>query len=202
MNFNNFTIKSQEAISILSKLPAERVTSGHRARVHLLRESHDRRGITHHLYLFPKSERTLPLSCASIDCQNCSRTKVSGGEPYLSHPVQMTSCRKRGFDLKKQGDEYVTPKLLAIFSGQLSGIDHSQGRRIEPTGTRPAIAELRKGKKLLTKVPKISPIRPLSKYAINLNDAPVKATRPRDRPPYRNPAVYFRRSSRDAPKQP
>ncbi len=168
MNFNNFTIKSQEAIQKAVEITKG---SGNQAiePVHLLKGVMSE-GESLINFLFSKVGANIQGLTRQVDAQIASLPKVSGGEPYLSRTSN--DVLQKALDIsKKQGDEYVTLEalLLAIFeiSSPASTILKDAG--LSEKELQSAIAELRKGKKATDQSAEDT-YNALSKYAINLNE--------------------------------
>lgn len=168
MNFNNFTIKSQEAIQKAVEITKG---SGNQAiePVHLLKGVMSE-GESLINFLFSKVGANIQGLTRQVDTQIASLPKVSGGEPYLSRTSN--DVLQKALDIsKKQGDEYVTLEalLLAIFeiSSPASTILKDAG--LSEKELQSAIAELRKGKKATDQSAEDT-YNALSKYAINLNE--------------------------------
>ncbi len=168
MNFNNFTIKSQEAIQ-----KAVELTRGAGSQaiepVHLLKGVVDE-GESLVKFIFQKIGANLPAVTAQIDREIDSLPKVSGGEPYLSR--SSNDVLQKALDIsKKMGDEYVTLEalLMAIFeiNSQASTILKNAG--LSEKELKAAVEELRKGKKATDQSAEET-YNALSKYAINLNE--------------------------------
>ena len=114
MNFNNFTIKSQEAIQKAVEFTR---SAGQQAiePVHLLKGVITE-GDSLVKFIFQKVGANLPLVEQQIDREIQSLPKVSGAEPYLSRTAN--DVLQKSVDIaKKMGDEYVSLEavLLAIF---------------------------------------------------------------------------------------
>ncbi len=168
MNFNNFTIKSQEAIQKAVELTR---SAGSQAiePVHLLKGVVDE-GESLVKFIFQKIGANLQAVSAQIDREIDSLPKVSGGEPYLSR--SSNDVLQKALDIsKKMGDEYVTLEalLMAIFeiSSPASTILKNAG--LSEKELKAAIEELRKGKKATDQSAEET-YNALSKYAINLNE--------------------------------
>ena len=168
MNFNNFTIKSQEAIQ---KAVEYTRSAGQQAiePVHLLKGV-IAEGDSLVKFIFQKVGANLQLVEQNVDRDIQSLPRVSGAEPYLSR--QSNDVLQKSVDIaKKMGDEYVSLEaiLLAIFDagGQASTILKDAG--LTEKDMRAAIEELRKGKKANDQSAEDT-YNALSKYAINLNE--------------------------------
>lgn len=168
MNFNNFTIKSQEAIQKAVEITRE---AGQQAiePVHLLKGV-VQEGDSLVKFIFQKVGANINTVNMQLDREIASLPKVSGGEPYLSR-VSNDVLQKSLNIAKKSGDEYVTLEamLLAIYD-----INSPAGTILKDAGLsekelKAAIEELRKGKKATDQSAEES-YNALSKYAINLNE--------------------------------
>ncbi|MDE5568129.1 MAG: ATP-dependent chaperone ClpB [Muribaculaceae bacterium] len=168
MNFNNFTIKSQEAIQ-----KAVEITRGAGQQsiepVHLLKGVIEE-GESLVKFIFQKIGANIASVNMQIDRAIDSLPKVSGSEPYLSR--SSNDVLQKALDIaKKQGDEYVTLEaiLLALFdiNSQASTILKDAG--LSDKELKAAIDELRKGKKATDQSAEET-YNALSKYAINLNE--------------------------------
>lgn len=168
MNFNNFTIKSQEAIQKAVEIAKG---SGNQAiePVHLLKGLMTE-GDSLMQFIFQKVGANMGVVMSQVDRAIASEPKVSGGEPYLSRTSN--DVLQKALDIaKKQGDQYVTLEaiLLAIFSikSQASQIIKDAGLTEHELAA--AIEELRKGKKANDQSAEDT-YNALSKYAVNLNE--------------------------------
>ena len=168
MNFNNFTIKSQEAIQ-----KAVDIAKGNGQQsiepVHLLKGVMTE-GDSLIKFLFQKVGANLSLLSDRVDNAIASLPKVSGGEPYLSR--ESNDVLQKALDVsKKLGDQYVTLEALltAIYqvSSPASTILKDMG--LNEKELEAAINELRKGKKATDQSAEDT-YNALSKYAINLNE--------------------------------
>lgn len=166
MNFNNFTIKSQEAIQKAVEITR---SSGAQAiePVHLLKAIIEE-GDSLVKFIFQKLGANLQQVVRQVDEAIANEPKVSGGEPYLSHSTN--DVMQKALDIvKADGDEYVTLEamLTAIFE-----INSPAGTILKDAGItgkelKAAITELRKGKKATDQGAE-EQYNALSKYAINL----------------------------------
>lgn len=168
MNFNNFTIKSQEAIQKAVEITR---SSGSQAvePVHLLKGVVSE-GESLVKFIFAKVGANLQLLDSQIDREISSLPKVSGGEPYLSRTSN--DVLQKSLDIaKKQGDEYVTLEamLMALFeiNSPASAILKDAG--LSAAELKSAVDELRKGKKATDQSAEET-YNSLNKYAINLNE--------------------------------
>ena len=168
MNFNNFTIKSQEAIQKAVEIAKG---AGNQAiePVHLLKGILTE-GDSLLTFIFQKVGANASQVAGSIDRAIESEPKVSGGEPYLSRTSN--DVLQKALDVaKKQGDQYVTIEaiLLGIFLVKSSASQILKDAGLTEHELTAAIEELRKGKKA-TDQSADDTYNALSKYAINLNE--------------------------------
>ena len=168
MNFNNFTIKSQEAIQKAVEL-TRRAGSQAIEPVHLLKGVVDE-GESLVKFIFQKIGANLQAVSAQIDREIDSLPKVSGGEPYLSR--SSNDVLQKALDIsKKMGDEYVTLEalLMAIFEINSPASTILKNAGLSEKDLKTAIEELRKGKKATDQSAEET-YNALSKYAVNLNE--------------------------------
>ena len=169
MNFNNFTIKSQEAVQKAFELTK---AAGNQAiePVHLLKGVISE-GESLVKFIFAKVGANMSQLTAQVDREIASLPKVSGGgEPYLSR--YSNDVLQRSLDIaKKQGDEYVTLEaiLLALFEVNSPASTIMKDAGMGEKELKSAIEELRKGKKATDQSAEET-YNALSKYAINLNE--------------------------------
>ncbi|HJE38642.1 MAG: type VI secretion system ATPase TssH [Candidatus Amulumruptor caecigallinarius] len=168
MNFNNFTIKSQEAIQ-----KAVDVAKGNGQQsiepVHLLKGVMAE-GDSLIKFLFQKVGANLSQLSDRVDNAITSLPKVSGGEPYLSR--ESNDVLQKAFDVSKNmGDQYVTLEALltAIYKVNSPASTILKDMGINEKELEAAINELRKGKKATDQSAEDT-YNALSKYAINLNE--------------------------------
>ncbi len=168
MNFNNFTIKSQEAIQKAVELTRNNGSQAIEP-VHILKAVLSE-GESLVKFIFAKTGVGLPMVMSAVDKEIAAQPKVSGGEPYLSRTSN--DVLQKAVDIaKKQGDEYVTLEalLLAVFeiNSPASAILKDAG--LSEKELRGAVEELRKGKKATDQSAEET-YNALGKYAINLNE--------------------------------
>ena len=168
MNFNNFTIKSQEAIQ-----KAVEITRGAGQQaiepVHLLKAVIEE-GESVVKFIFQKVGVNLAQVTAQTDREIDSLPKVLGSEPYLSRTSN--DVMQKALDIaKKQGDEYVTLEslLMAIFAVNSPASTILKNAGLGEKELSAAIEELRKGKKATDQSAEET-YNALSKYAVNLNE--------------------------------
>ena len=108
MNFNNFTIKSQEAVQ-----KAVEITSANGQQaiepVHLLKGVVDV-GESLVNYIFQKLGVNVNLLKTAVDREIASLPKVSGGEPYLSREANAVLQKASDYS-SKMGDQFVALEL-------------------------------------------------------------------------------------------
>lgn len=169
MNFNNFTIKSQEAVQQAVNVTQAR---GQQAiePVHLL-AGVLKVGENVTNFIFQKLGMNAQQIALVIDKQIDSLPKVSGGEPYLSRESNEILQRAVQYS-KEMGDEFVSLEAIIL---ALLNVKSTVATILKDTGMtdkelRSAIAELRKGEKVTSQSSEDT-YQSLSKYAINLNEA-------------------------------
>ncbi len=168
MNFNNFTIKSQEAIQKAIEITRG---AGNQAiePVHLLKGVMTE-GESLINFIFSKVGASAATLMRQVDAKIAAEPKVSGGEPYLSRTSN--DVLQKALDIaKKQGDEYVTLEalLMAIFTVNSPASTILKDAGLSQRELQSAIDELRKGKKATDQSAEDT-YQALSKYAINLNE--------------------------------
>ena len=168
MNFNNFTIKSQEAIQKAAQIAGDK---GQQA----IEPAHIMKGILMEgeslvNYIFQKLGVNTHLLTASIDQLIDSYPRVSGGEPYLSREANDVLQKAIGYSTK-MGDQFVALEsiIMALLQtkGNVSSLMKDAGISEKELGA--AIDELRKGKKV-NDASAEETYNALNKYAINLNE--------------------------------
>ncbi len=168
MNFNNFTIKSQEAIQKAVDITR---SAGQQAiePVHLLKGVMEE-GESVVKFIFQKIGAPIQQLSGLVDKEIASLPKVSGGEPYLSR--QSNDVMQKALDVaKKNGDEYVTLEamLLAILDINSPASTILKDAGLTRKDLEAAVQELRKGKKATDQGAE-EQYNALSKYAVNLNE--------------------------------
>lgn len=166
MNFNNFTIKAQEAVQAAVNLAQQRSQQ-------VLEPCHLMAGV------LGKGEEIMNFlfQKLGIDQQNfsnivmsevASRPKVSGGEPYLSN--DSNKVLQKAMDLSKEfGDEYVSiePIFLALLIVPSSISKMMKDMGFTEKELRMAIQQLRGNQKVQSQSGDEN-YQALSKYATNL----------------------------------
>ena len=169
MNFNNFTIKSQEAVQEAVNLTQ---TRGQQAiePVHLL-AGVLKVGENVTNFIFQKLGMNAQQVTLVIDKQIDSLPKVSGGEPYLSRESNEVLQRATQYS-KEMGDEYVSLEaiILALLNVKSTVSTILKDAGMTDKDLRAAITELRKGEKVTSQSSEDT-YQSLSKYAITLNEA-------------------------------
>jgi len=167
MNFNNFTIKSQEAIQQAQQLAQEmdhqQIENEHIFKAILMVDEN----VTP--FLLKKLNINVNLFTQILDKSLESFPKVSGGDIHLSREAGKT-VNEASSIAKKMEDEYVSIEhlILAIFksSSKVAQILKDQGATEK--GLRAAISELRQGDKVTSQSAEET-YNSLDKYARNLN---------------------------------
>ncbi len=168
MNFNNYTIKSQEVLQKASEIASgndqQVIETGHILKAIL---QSDENLIS---FLLKKIGASRPAIETKLDEVINSYPKVSGGQPYLSNEAHKV-LQKAEKHLKEFGDEFVAVEHLIL--GLLSGSDKVtqilKDAGFEEKGLIKAIKELRGGDKVTDKNAE-SKYRSLERYSRNLND--------------------------------
>ena len=168
MNFNNFTIKAQQAVQ-----QAQEVAEGNQNQS--IEIAHLLKGI------LSVDENVVPflLKKMSVDVNQFERgldeiisslPKVTGGSPYLSNNINKALQRSLGL-LKEFNDEFVSIEiiLLSIISVDDKATTLLKNLGITEKGIRMAIHELRKGTSANNPTAEDT-YNALNKYARNLNE--------------------------------
>ena len=169
MNFNNFTIKAQEAVQEAVNLVQRR---GQQAiePVHLL-QGVMKVGENVTNFIFQKLGMNIQQIELVLDKQIESLPKVSGGEPYLSR--ETNEVLQKAMDYSKElNDEFVSlePILLALLTVKSTASSILKDAGMSEKELRTAINELRQGSKVTSQSSEDT-YQSLEKYAINLIDA-------------------------------
>ena len=168
MNFNNFTIKSQEAV----QQAAQMVTQNNQQAIeptHLLKAVMlTGESVTN--FIFQKLGVNTRNLVQVLDREIQSYPKVSGGEPYLSGDTNKVLQKAIDYS-SKMGDQYVSlePIILALFTEKSTASQMLKDAGVTEKELRLAIEELRKGNKVTSQSAEDT-YEALSKYAINLNE--------------------------------
>ena len=169
MNFNNFTIKSQEAVQEAVNLVQSR---GQQA----IEPEHLMAGVLKvgenvTNFIFQKLGINGQQLETVLERQIASLPKVSGGEPYLSRDAN--EVLQKAVDYSKQmGDEYVSLEalLLALLNVKSTVATILKDAGLTDKELRAAISELRQGQNVTSQSSEDT-YQSLNKYAINLIEA-------------------------------
>ena len=168
MNFNNFTIKSQEALQAATQ---EAMNNGQQA----IETGHVLKGILNvdenvTPFLLKKLGVNVQAFEAAVDSQVKSYPKIEGGQPYLSNNANQVLNKANNF-LKEFGDEYVSIEhmLLALLAGGDTIAQLMKDSGVTEKGLKAAITELRKGGKVTSQTAEDT-YNALGKYALHLNE--------------------------------
>lgn len=169
MNFNNFTIKSQEAVQEAVNLVQSR---GQQAiePVHIM-QGVMKVGENVTNFIFQKLGMNGQQVALVVDKQIDSLPKVSGGEPYLSRESNEVLQKATQYS-KEMGDEFVSLEhiILALLTVKSTVSTILKDAGMTEKELRNAISELRKGEKVTSQSSEDT-YQSLEKYAINLNEA-------------------------------
>ena len=169
MNFNNFTIKAQEAVQEavnLVQAKGQQAVGPEHLLAGVLKVGEN---ITN--FIFQKLAMNPQQITLLLDRQIDSLPKVSGGEPYLSR--EANEVLQKAMDYSRQlGDEFVSlePILMAILNVKSTASSILKDAGMTESELRKAIEELRKGDKVTSQSSEDT-YQALEKYAINLNEA-------------------------------
>ena len=166
MNFNNFTIKSQQVVQKAIQL-AESNSNQVIEPIHLL-QAVCAEADAMVKFIFQKLDLPAAIIQRAIDEQIARLPKVSGGQPYFSNESNQV-LTKADEITSKNGDQYVT--VEAIFEALLS-VNSEASKLLKDAGAtvdalRAAVTELRQGRKANSQSAE-DQYNALSKYAINL----------------------------------
>jgi len=168
MNFNNFTIKSQEVIQQAQLITQE---NEHQEiqNEHLFKAILDAdENVTP--YLLKKLNVNLQLLEQLLDSQLKSFSKVTGGNIQLSRESGKT-LNEASIIAKKMDDEFVSIEhiVIAIFKSKSKVAQVLKDQGVTLKALESAILELRKGERVTSQTAEET-YNSLSKYAINLNE--------------------------------
>jgi len=168
MNFNNFTIKSQEAVlkaqEIATALQHQAIENSHLLKAML---AVDENVLP---FILKKLNVNLQICSQILDKQLQSLPKVVGGELYFSNGVKQTFQNASSY-LKDFGDEYVSLEhiLLGIFNSGDAVSQMLKDQGVSVKDMKAAIKELRKGTSAKSQTAEDT-YNALNKYARNLNE--------------------------------
>ncbi|HBL76772.1 MAG: ATP-dependent chaperone ClpB [Bacteroidetes bacterium GWF2_42_66] len=168
MNFNNFTIKSQEAVQqafvIAQGNNQQAIETGHLLKG-LLSTAENTTG-----FLLKKLGVNVPILQKALDKIIESYPKVTGAEQYLSNDANR-SLQKSIAIAQKMGDQFVSVEhiLLALLEtgGTISNLMKDSG--VSQKELEAAILELRKGAKADSQTAE-DKFNSLNRFAVNLNE--------------------------------
>lgn len=166
MNFNNFTIKSQETLQKAIEIVRERNQQAVETSHVLLSAILTGDNIVN--FLFQKQGVNPQNLTTLLERQIESYPKVMGGEPYLSR--ESNAALQKASDLaKKMDDQYVSIEhiLLGILAEKSTASQIMKDAGITENGLQQAIVELRKGSKVDSQSAEDT-YQSLEKFAINL----------------------------------
>ena len=168
MNFNQFTIKSQEAIEKAQEI-ARSQQNPTVENVHLLKGM-----LLSDDYLIPNLLKKLGVNVerlnADLDCELAAQPKVNGGELYYSTELSKTFNAALGL-AQKMGDEYVSVEhlLLALFDSNGSASALLKQNGVSKDELQKVIQQFRKGKKVDSQDAEQN-YDSLNRFAKNLNE--------------------------------
>ncbi|RPD47129.1 ATP-dependent chaperone ClpB [Hymenobacter sediminis] len=168
MNFNNYTIKAQEAVQ-----KATEIAGGNQQQAietgHLLKGlfQSDENVLS---FLAKKLGVNLNILTPRLDSIVAGYPKVSGGSPYLSNEAAAALQRATGF-LKEFDDEYVSVEhlLLGLLGGKDAVATLMKDAGFNEKDLKAAIKELRGGRKVTSQTAE-DQYQSLNRYARNLNE--------------------------------
>jgi ATP-dependent Clp protease ATP-binding subunit ClpB len=169
MTYDNFTIKSQEAI-----LQAQKMAAGYSQQTvdtpHLIKSiietDENLSG-----FLLGKLDVNISKLQKALDEAIKGYPKVEGTDKqYLSNDANKALSKAKSY-LKEFGDEYISMELilLGILAGKDKGSRILKEQGVTEDGLKAAIKELRKGRKVTDQSAE-EQYNALGKYAINLNE--------------------------------
>ena len=169
MNFNNFTIKSQEAVQQAIQLVQSRGQQAIEPEHLLAGVLKGGENVTN--FIFQKLGMNGQQVAMVLDRQIMSFPKVSGGEPYLSRGANEVLQKAVEYS-KGLGDEYVSLEamILAILNVKSPASTILKDAGMNDKDLRSAINELRQGQHVTSQSSEDT-YQSLNKYAINLIEA-------------------------------
>ncbi len=168
MNFNNYTIKSQEVIQRAVEIARG---AGNQAiePVHVLKAMMSD-GDSVLKFIFQKLDVNPATIERTLNAELSHLPRVNGGEPYLSGDTSKALQSAADF-AQRQGDQYVTLEalLMGLFTAHSPASAILKDAGMTQQQLVAAIAELRKGKRA-TEQGAENQYNALNKYAVNLNE--------------------------------
>jgi ATP-dependent Clp protease ATP-binding subunit ClpB len=168
MNFNNFTIKSQEAVqqavTMATMNGQQAIENGHILKSILQVDE----SVTP--FILKKLGINEQVFSKTLDSIVNSYPKVSGGQPYLSNNANQTIAKANTY-LQEFKDEFVSIEhlLLGILASGDSVSKMMKDLGITEKDLKSVIVELRKGERV-TSQSQEETYNSLNKFAINLNE--------------------------------
>jgi len=168
MNFNNFTIKSQEVIQqaqlITQEEQHQEIQNEHIFKAILKTDEN----VTP--FILKKLNVNIPLLQQLLDSQLKSFPKVSGGNIQLSKESGKT-LNEASIIAKKMDDEFVSIEhlIIAIFKSKSKVAQILKDQGVTLNALESVILELRKGERVTSQTAEET-YNSLKKYAINLNE--------------------------------
>lgn len=168
MDFNKFTLKSQEVLNQAQQLASsngnQAIENGHLLKGIFIAD----KDVTP--YIFGKLNVQLPALEGALDAIISGYPIVSGGNPYLA-PNALSTMNQSISELKTFGDEFVSVELLllALLDSKDSIGQLLKDNKITKSNLKNAIMELRNGEKVTSNSPEGN-YKSLEKYAKNLNE--------------------------------
>ncbi|MEA5127042.1 MAG: ATP-dependent chaperone ClpB [Proteiniphilum sp.] len=168
MNFNNFTIKAQEAVQKAIDLAQDNNQQ-------MIEPAHLLKGVM----MVGENITGFLFQKLGVNPQNLERVldkeiesfpRVSGGEPMLSRETNAVFQKATGFT-SKMGDQFVSLEhlLLAILDEKNSASQMMKDAGISLNQLQAAIQDLRKGEKVTSQSAEDT-YQSLGKYAVNLTE--------------------------------
>ncbi|MGB3608497.1 MAG: ATP-dependent chaperone ClpB [Psychroserpens sp.] len=167
MNFNNYTIKSQEAIQQAQQLAQ---SLGHQQieNEHIVKALFD---VDENVlpFILKKLNVNIDILKLALDKQLESFAKVSGGDLNISRGASK-ALNEAAIIAKKMNDDYVSVEhlILAVFKSNSKIAQMLKDQGVTEKGLNAAIDELRKGDRV-TSQSQEETYNSLNKYAKNLN---------------------------------
>ncbi len=168
MNFNNFTIKSQEAIQHATEVAQGFNQQG-------IDTGHILKGLFHSAenvitFLFQKLGVNTTIFQQALDKIIEGYPKVSGGNPFLSSSANRVLQKSIAIS-KELGDQFVSVEhmLIGLFEGNDNVSQLLKDNGVGKSNLLKAIEELRKGAKADSQTAE-DRFNSLNRFALNLND--------------------------------
>ena len=167
MNFNNYTIKSQEAIQQAQQL-AQSLEHQQIENEHIIKAIFE---VDENVlpFILKKLNVNIDVLKLALDKQLESFAKVSGGELNISRDASK-ALNEASIIAKKMNDDYVSVEhlILAVFKSKSKIAQMLKDQGVTEKGLTAAIEELRKGDRV-TSQSQEETYNSLNKYAKNLN---------------------------------